>query len=89
MFLSANWFFNCSRFKVALLQNNVIFRACVFRIQIDFFFLFVLLECEIGTWPGASGDAEQNAGSFHPALDMVHGRQVPGGWFGGSVTACR
>lgn len=57
--------------------------------RLIFFFLFVLLECEIGTWPGASGDAERNAGGFHPALDTVHRRQVPGGWFGGSVTVCR
>lgn len=57
--------------------------------RLIFFFLFVLLECEIGTWPGVSGDAERNAGSFHPALDTVHGRQVLGGWFGGSVTVCR
>lgn len=61
------------------------------RVSLEYrlIFLFVLLECEIGTWPGASGDAERNAGSFHPAFDMVHGRQVPGGWFGGSVTICR
>lgn len=80
MFLSANWFFNCLRFKVALLENNVILGTGVLGIRIFFggvFWRSVL--CGGGQSRGV-GVPREMPSVFQLAADVP--RQAgPGGWW--------